>query len=103
MNIQQMAAQAQKMQKELAKKQEEFHKKEFEVDYQNGSVIVTIMGDCTIKSLKINKTLIDPEDAITLEEMVAEAINDAISQIKEMEDEITSSMMPAGFGGMGLF
>jgi len=103
MNIQQMAAQAKKMQKELEQKQQEFYKKEFEVDYKNGSVIVSIMGDCTIKALKINPALIDPEDPITLEEMVAEAVNDAIEQVKEMEQEITNSMMPSGFGGMGLF
>lgn len=100
MNFQAMAAQAQKMQKELQKKQEEFFRKEFEVDYKNGSVVVTIMGDSTIKQIKINPSLIDPKDPIMLEEMVAEAINEASSLVKEELDKITNSVMPAGMGGL---
>lgn len=100
MNLQAMAAQAQKMQKELQKKQEEFFKKEFEVDYKNGSVVITIMGDSTIKSMKINPALIDPEDPTMLEEMVSEAVNNATTLVKEQLDEITNSMMPQGLGGL---
>ena len=101
MNLQAIAAQAQKMQKELQKKQEEFFKKEFEVDYKNGSVVITIMGDSTIKSMKINPALIDPEDPIMLQEMITEAVNNACSLVKEQLDEITNSIMPAGAGGLG--
>ena len=101
MNFQAIAAQAQKMQKEIQKKQEEFFKKEFEVDYKTGAVIVTIMGDSTIKKIKINPALVDPDDVITLEEMVAEAINEASSLVKQELDKITSSMMPSGMGGLG--
>ena len=97
--MQGMLAQAQKMQKELQKKQQEFYAKEFEMDYK-GSITVNIMGDGTIKSIKINKALIDPEDPITLQEMVVEAVNAAIEDVKRQLDEITSSMMPAGFGGL---
>lgn len=100
MNFQAMAAQAQKMQKELQKKQEEFFKKEFEVDYKNGSVVITIMGDSTIKGMKINPALIDPEDPTMLEEMVSEAVNNATTLVKEQLDEITNSMMPQGLGGL---
>ena len=100
MNMQGMLAQAQKMQKELQKKLDEFYKKEFEIDYKNGSVIVNIYGSGQIKSLKINPALIDPEDPITLQEMVAEAVNEATDAMKQQADEIQSSAMPAGFGGL---
>ncbi len=100
MNFQAMAAQAQKLQKEIQKKQEEFYKKEFEVDYKNGSIVITILGDGTIKGMKINPTLIDPKDPIMLEEMVSEAVNNATTLVKEQLDEITNSMMPSGMGGL---
>jgi len=93
-----MLAQVQKMQKELQKKQQEFFNKEFEVDYKNGSVVVNIMGSKKIAGIKINPALIDPEDPITLQEMVAEAINQAIETIEEMEKDLMPNM--GGLGGL---
>ena len=80
----------------MQKKLDEFSKKEFEYDYSNGSVIVKLTGDLKIISLTINKTLIDPEDPITLQEMVAEAINSAIALVNEQKEEIAPS-------GSGMF
>lgn len=82
--------------KMMQKKLDEFNKKEFEYDYSNGSVIVKLTGDLKIISLTINKTLIDPEDPITLQEMVAEAINSAIALVNEQKEEIAPS-------GSGMF
>lgn len=100
MNMNQILAQAQKMQKEMQKKLEELYKQELTYDYQNGSVMVTITGKGVVKSIEINKTLIDPEDPITLQEMVVEAINSAIEQVKAKADELQQSMMPNGMGGL---
>ena len=100
MNMNQIMAQAQKMQREMQKKLEELYKQEFTYDYQNGSVMVTITGKGVIKSIEINKTLIDPEDPITLQEMVVEAINSAIEQVTAKAEEIQQSMMPQGMGGL---
>lgn len=100
MNMNQIMAQAQKVQKEMQKKLEELYKQEFTYDYQNGSVMVTIYGNGVIKNIEINKTLIDPEDPITLQEMVTEAINSATEQVKAKVDEIQSSVMPSGMGGL---
>ena len=92
MNFNNLMQQAKIMQKKL----DEFSKKEFEYDYSNGSVIVKLTGDLKIISLTINKTLIDPEDPITLQEMVAEAINSAIALVNEQKEEIAPS-------GSGMF
>lgn len=94
--------QAQRLQKELLKKQEEFFKKEFAFDYGNGAIIITILGSSEIKNITIKKELIDPEDPITLQEMIAEAINSAYRQVKAKLDDITSQTMPSNFGN-GLF
>ena len=92
--------QAQRLQKELLKKQEEFFKQEFAFDYGNGAIIITILGSCEIKNITIKKELIDPNDPITLQEMIAEAINSAYRQVKAKLDDITSQMMPSNFGGL---
>ncbi len=90
MNFNNLMQQAKNMQKKL----DEFNKREFEYDYSNGSVIVKLTGDLRIVSLTINKTLIDPEDPITLQEMVAEAINSAMALVNEQKEEV----VPSGAG-----
>ena len=92
MNFNNLMQQAKIMQKKL----DEFNKREFEYDYSNGSVIVKLTGDLKIISLTINKTLIDPEDPITLQEMVTEAINSAMTLVNEQKEEIAPS-------GSGMF
>ncbi len=87
MNFNNLMQQAKIMQKKL----EEFNKKEFEYDYSNGSVIVKITGGLKIISLTINKVLVDPEDTITLQEMITEAINSAIALVNEQKEEIAPS------------
>ena len=91
MNFNNLMQQAKNMQKKL----DEFNKREFEYNYSNGSVVIKLTGDLRIISLTINKTLIDPEDPITLQEMVAEAINSAMALVNEQKEEV----VPSG-GGM---
>ena len=100
MNMQAMLAQAKKMQKELQKKLDEFYRKEFEIDYKNKAIIVHIYGNGQIKDLQINSTLIDPQDPITLQEMIVEAINEATKAMKDEIDKIQASMDPSGIGGI---
>ena len=87
MNFNNLMQQAKNMQKKL----DEFNKREFEYDYSNGSVIVKLTGDLRIISLTINKTLIDPEDPITLQEMVTEAINSAMALVNEQKEDVVPS------------
>ena len=86
------AAYLQKMQKDLMKKIEEFGEKEFDYDYMNGSVVVKITGNLKILSLNINETLIDPTDKITLQEMIAEAINEAIEAVNNARQDLMPSI-----------
>lgn len=86
------AAYLQKMQKDLMKKMEEFGEKEFDYDYMNGSVVVKITGNLKILSLNINETLIDPTDKITLQEMITEAINEAIEAVNNARQDLMPSI-----------
>lgn len=104
MNIQALMMQAQKMQKEIAKKTKEIDEKEFDFSYQNDSILIKIKGSGELINIKIVDALVDPDDKITLEEMICEAINFATQEVKKQKDQLTSKLMPKGMGGMpGLF
>jgi DNA-binding YbaB/EbfC family protein len=96
MNINQMMQQAQKVQNEIQKKIREFEQKEFEFDYKNGSVVVNLTGAGRITKLVVNPALVDPDDKITMEEMIAEAINQGYESIEEDKNAIQQSAMPKG-------
>ena len=87
MNMQQMIAQAQKMQRELNKALEELKKKEFKVS-KGGAVTVIVMGSKEVKSIDIDKDAFDPDNKEMVEEMIALAINEAIAQIEKEAEEI---------------
>ena len=96
MNMQQMMIQAQKMQRELQKLKDELAQKEFTVS-KGGAVTVTLTGDKTVKSISVDKDAFDPDNKEMVEEMIALAINEALSQISEAEEQINSKIT----GGMG--
>ena len=96
MNMQQMMIQAQKMQRELQKMKDELAQKEFSVS-KNGAVTVVVMGDKTIKTINIEKDALEPDNKEMIEELIALAINEALSQINEAEEAINSKLT----GGMG--
>ncbi|CAM9152608.1 YbaB/EbfC family nucleoid-associated protein [Mycoplasma marinum] len=93
MNINAMMQQAKKMQEEMGKKQAELAQKEFLIEKQGISIV--ILGDRTIKSVKINEALIDEDDPETLEDMVVIAVNAANERINA-EEEAIAPQQPAG-------
>ena len=99
MNMQQMMAQAQKMQRELRKAQAELAKKEFVVS-KGGAVTVTVLGSKEIKSVVIDKDAFDPDNKEMVEDMIALAINEAFKQIFDEEEAINERItgQPGGFG-----
>ena len=99
MNMQQMMAQAQKMQRELRKAQAELAQKEFVVT-KGGAVTVTVLGSKEIKSIQIDKDAFDPDNKEMIEDMIALAINEAIQKIEEESEAINERItgQPGGFG-----
>lgn len=82
MNMQNLMAQAQKMQKDLEKKQKEINETLFESTSQ--AVTITLLGNKTIESIKIDKSIIeDADDIDALEDMIKIAHNDAIEKINK--------------------
>lgn len=98
MNMQQMIIQAQKMQREMKKKQAELEQKEFTIS-KGGAVTVVVMGNKTIKSIDIEKDVMDPDNKEMVEELIALAINEAVEKIKAEEAAINEQIT----GGAGMF
>ena len=99
MNMQQMMAQAQKMQRELKKAMAALAEKEFVVS-KGGAVTVTVLGSKEVKAIEIDKDAFDEDNREMIQDMIALAINEAISQIEEEAEEINERItgQPGGFG-----
>ena len=87
MNMQQMLAQAQKMQRELQKAQNELKEKEFTIS-KGGAVTVVVKGDHRVQSITVDEDAFDKDNKDMVEEMIAMAINEAIDQIEKESDAI---------------
>lgn len=102
-NMQQMLAQVQKMQRDMATVQEELKQETVDASAGGGMVRVTVSGDLAIKAVKIDPAAVDPEDVEMLGDMVLAAANEALRAAQELAGKrmegITGGM---DLGSMGL-
>jgi DNA-binding YbaB/EbfC family protein len=98
MNMQQMMMKAQRMQQEIEKKQAELNASEFTATAGGGMVTVTVLGDKTVQSIKIDPACVDPDDVEMLEDLIVAGVNAAI---KEASDTVEREMGRIT-GGMNL-
>lgn len=98
MDMKKMMKQAQKMQRDAAAAQEEIAQMEFTASAGGGMVEAVVMGDNSLKSVKIDPDAIDPEDVEMLEDTIVAAVNEAMRQATEASNARMSSLM----GGMNL-
>jgi DNA-binding YbaB/EbfC family protein len=96
MDMNKMMKQARKMQAELGRVQEEVAQLECEATAGGGVVTVVATGDQSIKSIKIDPAVIDPDDHEMLEDLVLTAVNEAL----RVSQEQASAMLSAVTGGM---
>ena len=98
MNMNNLMKQYQKMQKKLEETQEELAKKEYTGQAGGGAVKIVISGEKKVLKVSLNKDAVDPENVETLEEMIALAVNQALTEI----EKDSSQEMGRLTGGMGL-
>lgn len=79
----QLMQQAQQLQARLAKAQEELASLTMEVSSGGGAVKVIIDGQQNIKSIKISKEVVNPEDVEMLEDLVLTAVTESIKKSQE--------------------
>lgn len=83
MNMQNIMAQAQRMQRELEKVSKEIEETEFEGT--NGIVKVKVKGNYKVLDVCIDGDLIDDKEMLS--DMIMVAFNDALSKIQKMKSD----------------
>lgn len=98
MNINAMLKQAQAMQNKLAQAQEKIAQHTLEGSSGAGMIKVVVTGSGEVKSIKIDPSLLAPDDVEVLEDLIIAALRDA----KEKVDAYSQSEMSSVTGGMNL-
>ncbi|WP_432819198.1 YbaB/EbfC family nucleoid-associated protein [Trichloromonas sp.] len=76
--------QAQLMQQKMTRLQEELGERQVEATAGGGMVHAVVNGKQQLLSLKIEKSVVDPEDVEMLQDLVLAAVNEAIKKSQEM-------------------
>lgn len=84
--------QAQEMQARLSRIQEELAKKTVEGSSGGGMVQVTVNGQLALSIVKIDSTVINPEEKEMLEDLILAAVNDGMRKARELVSEEMSKV-----------
>jgi len=96
-NMQHMLKQVEKMQRDIQEAQESLKDEVVETSAGGGMVKVAISGDLVVKSVTIDRDVVDPDDVEMLGDLVLAAVNEAIRQAQE----VGAQRMEAATGGLG--
>ncbi len=97
-NLGGLMKQAQQMQARMTEMQQKLAEAEFTGSAADGMVAVTLNGKTELKGIKIDPSLINPDEAEILEDLIVAAHNDAKAKIERESAE----QMKALTGGLKL-
>ncbi|MBQ9440915.1 MAG: YbaB/EbfC family nucleoid-associated protein [Alphaproteobacteria bacterium] len=97
-NMNQLLAQAQKLQANVTKAQNDIKDKEVTGASGSGAIEITLTVSGKMKSIVIDKKIVDPEDTEMLEDLIITAFNNA----KTKADAIYEEEIKKATGGMHL-
>lgn len=97
-NMQAMMKQAQQMQAKMQEAQEKLDELEVTGNSGGGLVEATSTGKGALKALKIDSSLIDPEDPDMLQDLIVAAVNDA----QKKAEQVAANSMQSITGGLKL-
>ncbi len=86
-NIKEMMRQAQMLQNKMTKIQEELKERTVEASAGGGMVKVVVSGRPEIKSIEIDKEVVDPDDIEMLQDLIMAAINEALNLSSQMTEQ----------------
>lgn len=86
-NMQQLMRQAQKMQQDMQRARTELDEREFVSSVGGGMVEIKMLGNKTLKEIKIKPDCVDPDDVEMLEDLIVSAFNDVMAKIDIAEKE----------------
>ena len=101
-NLGQLMKQAQQMQQKMADMQAQLETVECTGVAGGGLVQVTLNGKSDLKKIKIDKSVLDPEEAEVVEDLIVAAFNDAKQKVSahaesEMHKLTGGLNLPGGF------
>lgn len=97
-NIGEMMKQAKNMQAKIAAAEEKLATLEVVGGAGNGLVTITASGKGSIKTLKIDPTLLDPQEVEVLEDLLVAGLHDVQTKV----DDLAAQEMSQVTGGMKL-
>ncbi len=86
-NMQNIMRQAQKMQEDMMKAQEELANSVVTATAGGGMVEIQMTGKKVIKSIKLKREAVDPDDIEMLEDLLVACINDANNKVDALSQE----------------
>ncbi len=98
MNMSALMQQARKMQEQMERAQAELDEAEVVGKAGGEMVVVTMNGKKEIKSIKLNRTAVDPDDVEMLEDLIMVALKDAMAKADELYKDKMGAM--GGLGGL---
>jgi DNA-binding YbaB/EbfC family protein len=104
-----MLKQVQQMQASMAAAQEALANTMVSATVGGGVVEATVTGEGDLRSIKIDASVVDPDDIETLEDLVVAAVVEAVRQAREMQSDklgavtggIDLGSMLGGLGDLG--
>jgi nucleoid-associated protein EbfC len=91
--------QAQKLQGDVQRVQEEIAQMQCDGAAGGGLVTAVVNGQFEVVRVKIDRSVVDPNDVGMLEDLITAAINAAATKMRETSKEKMSSVM-GGLGGL---
>lgn len=105
-SLQQLMQMGQKLQSKMTEVQEKLDRQEISASAGGGMVTATADGKGQVKSVRIDPTVVDPQDVEMLEDLVLAAVSQAqkkASRVYEEEMKKVSGGFPLPFQLPGLF
>ena len=91
-NMQQLAAQAQKIQADMEKIEAELNEKEYTASAGGNAVTVVVTGKNEIKKIEVKPEVVDPDDIEMLTDMIIAAANEALRAAGADKEERMSAL-----------
>ncbi len=101
-NIGNIMKQAKKLQERMASLQQELELKTVETTSGGGMVSVVVNGKFEVRSLKIDREVVNPDDLDMLQDLIVAAVNEGIRKAQEMASA-EMAKLTGGLNVPGLF
>ncbi|MCK6440457.1 MAG: YbaB/EbfC family nucleoid-associated protein [Planctomycetes bacterium] len=101
-NLSGLMQQAQKMQRDLQRLQAELKERMVEGSAADGAIKVIASGDQRVMSVRLDSSVVDPDDTETLEDLLIIAVNSALDKARQLQKDETEKVT-GGLNIPGMF